>query len=234
MAFIDKILQVPEYGWKNSDGELVKPTKGQIMKEVWARSNIFKTRKNWIAPIGWLWVFCLIPAMVVFITSYFQWYYAVIGLLYGMIIMSTHGTVWYHRYSTHKAFKFSNKVWRFIVQNLVIKVIPEEIYVVSHHVHHARSDKAGDPYNASCGFLYCFLADITHQPIAKDLNLDEYTRTAKFLAHTGIYINSYKQYQKWGSVGHPFFTMLHIVLNWAFWYGDTFPHWWTRAITGHI
>jgi len=152
-----------------------------------------------------------------FITNYLTWYGVLTIIAYGAF-MSTHGTIWYHRYSTHFAFKFKNKFWMYFTQNLGIKVIPEEIYVVSHHVHHAKSDKPGDPYNAYGGYLYCFLADTNHQPIAKDMDEADYTRTTKFVKHTGIYVNSYAQYQKWGSVGHPLVTSLHWILNWAFWY----------------
>ena len=60
-----------------------------------------------------------------------------------------------------------------MTQNLVIKTFPEEIYVVSHHVHHAKSDQPGDPYNANAGFLYCFLADVNHQPIAQNLSEED-------------------------------------------------------------
>jgi stearoyl-CoA desaturase (delta-9 desaturase) len=38
------------------------------------------------------------------------------------------------------------------------------------------------------------------------------------LQHTGIYLNSYEQYQKWGSVTHPLFALIHFSLNWLFWY----------------
>jgi sn-1 stearoyl-lipid 9-desaturase len=218
MSFIDQVLQQPSYGWEDANGELIQPSKKQIVREMFSRMNIFASIKNWSAFIGWFWVLCLIPFVVVFITFYFKWYFVVASLLYGMIFMSTHGTIWYHRYSTHRAFKFKNSFWRFLTQNLVVKLIPEEIYVVSHHVHHSKSDKPGDPYNAQGGFLYCFLADTNHQPISKDMTEEEYIRTTKFLTHTGIYINSYKQYKKWGSVGHPLPTAIHWLLNWAFWY----------------
>ncbi len=33
MPLLDYILEEPSYGWKNSNGDLVKPTAGQIMKE---------------------------------------------------------------------------------------------------------------------------------------------------------------------------------------------------------
>jgi len=52
--------------------------------------------------------------------------------------MGTHGTIWHHRYCTHGAYKFRNPFWRFFTQNLTLNVIPEEIYVISHHVHHAN------------------------------------------------------------------------------------------------
>lgn len=219
MALMDKVLQVPAYGWQNANGELVKPSRSQIWKEVFTRCNVFTSKKNWIAPIGWIWVFFLVPALILFIGFFFSWPAAIIGIVYGMVVMSTHGTIWFHRYSTHKAYKFRNKFWLYFTQNLVFRVVPEEIYVVSHHVHHSKSDKPGDPYNASCGFLYCFMADVTHQPIAKDLSEIEYSRTAKFLSHTGIYINSFKQYRKWGSVSNPYFTLVHWLINWSFWYG---------------
>ncbi len=31
------------------------------------------------------------------------------------------------------------------------KTFPEEIYVVSHHVHHVKSDEPGDPLQFACG-----------------------------------------------------------------------------------
>lgn len=222
MSFIDKALQEPSYGWQSADGELVKPSKGQIWREIFLRINVFRSRKNWITPLAWFWVICLIPVVVLFVGWYFHWALALLALVFGMVGMSTHGTIWYHRYCTHRAYKFSNGFWRFLTQNLVPKVIPEEIYVISHHVHHAKSDKPGDPYNAQGGFLYCFMADILHQPIAKDLDETGYAKAVQFLSHTGIYCNTYDQYLKWGSVSHPFYTLLLWLGNWAFWYSVYF------------
>lgn len=217
MPFIDDVLQPPSYGWQDAEGALITPTKKQIFLEMLSRMNVLSTKKNWSAAIGWFWVACLLPVFVIFIVQYITWPLALLCLWYGMMAMSTHGTIWYHRYSTHRAFKFKNRFWRIITANLVVKLIPDEIYVVSHHVHHSKSDKPGDPYNASAGFLYCFLADTNHQPIAKDMSEEDYLRTTKFLTHTGIYINSYAQYQRWGSVSHPLAMVAHWLLNWAFW-----------------
>lgn len=219
MAFIDDVLQPPSYGWKDRNGNLIKPSNKQIVSELFSRINIFKSKKNWIALVGWFWVLCLLPFLVVFVSKYFSWGLLALCIFYSMVVMGTHGTIWYHRYGTHKAFVFRNSFWRFITQNLVVKVIPEEVYIVSHHVHHSKSDQPGDPYNANAGFLYCFLADTNHQKISTTLDEKNYSRVVSFVKHTGIHLNSYKQYQKWGSIAHPLRTALLWIGNWSFWYG---------------
>lgn len=218
MSFLDHVLQPPSYGWKNANGELVKPTRGEILREFFKRLNVFKDRKNWLPFFSWLKVLCLIPFFFIFITSYFTWWTLLATFVYSMIIMGTHGTIWHHRYCTHRAYKFSNPFWRFVTQNLTINVIPEEIYVISHHVHHAKSDQPGDPYNAEAGFLYCFLADVNHQPIAKNLSESDYNRVQLLMQHTGVPANSYAQYKRWGSYVNPFYAVISWILNWSFWY----------------
>lgn len=171
-----------------------------------------------MALFSWVTFLSLAIPLYIFLTSYLSIGLFFVGFVYSMIILGSHGTIWYHRYSTHRAFTFSNPFWRFITKNLVIKLIPEELYVVSHHVHHSLSEKPGDPYNVNGGWWYCFLADAITQPIAKDLSAAEYKRVSTMVKHTGIRLNSYEQYQKWGSVCHPFYTTMHFALNWACWY----------------
>jgi stearoyl-CoA desaturase (delta-9 desaturase) len=218
MAFIDNILQKPSYGWSDENGELVVPTTRQLWAEAFSRINIFKTKKNWISLISWAMAACMLPFLVFFFWFHFSWWLLGAIVLYTMIIMGTHGTIWFHRFCTHKAYQFRHPFWRLMTQNLVIKTFPEEIYVVSHHVHHAKSDQPGDPYNPQGGFMYCMLSDVNHQSIAKDLSEADYSRVAKFLKHTGVSINTYKQYQEWGSVATPAYTIGLWIVNWAFWY----------------
>jgi fatty-acid desaturase len=222
MAFIDIVLRQPSYGWKNESGELIKPTKGELFREFLSRINIFKSKKNWLASLSWMWVILLLPFLYLFIFHYFSWWLFTAGFIYSMIFMGTYGTIWHHRYCTHGAYTFKNSFWRFITQNLVIRMIPEEIYVISHHVHHSKSDQPGDPYNAYGGWLYCFLADANHQPVALDLNENDYARAAALMDPTGIKCNSYAQYKKWGSVSCPAYSVGIWLLNWAFWYSIFF------------
>lgn len=218
MAFIDYVLQVPSYGWKDENGVLVRPGTRQILKEFFKRLNIFEDRRNWLPLISWLKVLFTIPLLALFIFKFFTWPLFAAAFVYSMIIMGTHGTIWHHRYCTHGAYKFKNRFWRFITQNLTISMIPEEIYVVSHHVHHAKSDQPGDPYNAQAGFLYCFLADVNHQPIAKNLTESDFNRVKLLMKHTGVKANTYAQYLRWGSYINPWDALLAWVLNWSFWY----------------
>lgn len=62
------------------------------------------------------------------------------------------------------------------------------------------------------------LADFNHQNISKDLSEDDYRRTSQYLSGTGIKLNSYKQYLKYGSVSSPWYTIVSTILNWCFWY----------------
>lgn len=218
MKFLETVLEKPSYGWKNDLGDLVKPSIHEIFQEFFSRLNIIKDKKNWLSFTSWLLVLCLVPFLMLFIFKYFSFSGLLIAFIYGMIVMGTHGTIWHHRYCTHRAYKFRNNFWRFFTQNLTLKIIPEEIYAVSHHVHHALSDKPGDPYNAQGGFFYCFLADVNHQPIARNMNEADYQKCVNLMAHTGIVPNTYLQYKKWGTIANPLRTIIGIILNWSFWF----------------
>lgn len=218
MTFIDRILQQPSYGWENEKGELIVPTTKQLWKESFSRMNIFQSKKNWLSFASLVMIISMLPFVYFFLFHYFSVAMVIAFLLYTMIIMGTHGTIWFHRYCTHKSYKFSHPIWRIITQNLVIKTLAEETYTISHHVHHAKSDVPGDPYNARGGFLYCMLAEFNHQRISLSLSEQEYQRATKLMQHTGVSLNSYEKYKKWGSLATPFYTVSVWLLNWAFWY----------------
>ncbi|RYZ22294.1 MAG: acyl-CoA desaturase [Chitinophagaceae bacterium] len=217
-SFIDNLLQTPSYGWQDENGELVVPTTRQLWKEAFSRINVFKNKANWISAISVVMIACLMPFAVAFFAYFFSWKLALLAVFYAMVIMGTHGTIWYHRYCTHKAYKFSHPIWRILTQNLVIKTFPEEMYVLSHHVHHVKSDEPGDPYNPQGGLMYCMLSEFNHHSINKNLDEADYRRAARFMEHSGVEMNSYEQYRKWGSVATPMGTIANWALNWSFWY----------------
>ncbi len=221
MAFLDRVLSEPSYGYVRN-GVLYVPSTSELLREFASRMNVFKSRKNWLSLFSWVATLSLLVPLVLFFLHHFSWPLVVVGFVYSMIVLGTHGTIWLHRYSTHRAYTFRNAFLRTLCRNLVIKIVPEEIYVISHHVHHRYSDEPKDPYNAHAGFLYCFLADANHQGIAKDLSESDYLRLCGMMRHTGVRLNSYAAYQKWGSLCHPAFAIGHYALNWGFWYAAFF------------
>jgi len=221
-SFIDHVLQTPRYGWVDNAGNLIAPTLKQLWTEAFFRVNVFRSKRNWIPFINWLIAICMLPFVCLFLIKYFSWPLVLATVIYGMIVMSTHGTIWFHRYCTHRAYTFSHPLWRFVTQNLVLRTFAEEVYVVSHHVHHLKSDQPGDPYNSHAGIMYCMLSDVNHQAIAKNLDETDYRKASHFLSHTGVWINSYTKYLKWGSIASPLYTIGLWMFNWAFWYSVFF------------
>ncbi len=221
MSFLSRVLEPPTYGFVR-DEKFYRPTHRELWSEFKKRMNLFDSVKNWLSVFCWTANSFLAIPLFVFLTQYFSFSLLMVGMVYSMVILGTYGTFYLHRYSTHHAFTFKNNFWRFIGRNLVIKIIPEEVYVISHHVHHKFSEQPGDPYNVHGGWLYCFLADVVHQGIRKDLSRPEYQRLTRLIEKSGVHFNQYEQYQKWGSLCHPALTAMHYSLNWAFWYGAFF------------
>ncbi|MGZ3699244.1 MAG: acyl-CoA desaturase, partial [Bdellovibrionota bacterium] len=199
MPFLARVLEPPTYGFTR-DGVFYKPTTREMWREFGLRLNLFRSRKNWLTVWGWFTTWILAVPLYFFFAHYFSWKLLAIGFVYSMVILGSYGTVWLHRYGTHRGFTFKHPIWAFFVRNLVIKIVPEETYIISHHVHHKFSEQPGDPYNVNGGWLYCFLADATHQPIAQGLNETDYQRVSGLIEHTGVHRNSYVQYQYWGSI----------------------------------
>ncbi|MBS1606215.1 MAG: fatty acid desaturase [Bacteroidetes bacterium] len=216
-SFIENLLHAPSYGWKDQADNLIVPSSKQLWLEALSRINIFRSRKNWISFVSFLMLIGMLPFFFLFFFKYFSWYLLAAVVIYSMAVMGTHGTIWFHRYCTHKSYGFSHPIWRIITQNLVIKTLPEEIYVVSHHVHHCKSDEPGDPYNAQGGFWYCMLAEYNHQRVSPFLDEAAFKKATRFMEHTGVKLNSYKQYRKWGSLSSPAYTITVWLMNWAFW-----------------
>jgi fatty-acid desaturase len=215
---LKRILDPPSYGFER-DGKFYVPTHRELWAEFFTRLNIFRSRKNWLPFFGWVASLSFAIPLVYFLTHHLSFWLVFLGFIYSMVVLGSHGTFWLHRYGTHRAFQFKNKFVRTVCRNLVIKIVPEEIYIVSHHVHHQFPEKAGDPYNVHGGWLYCFLADVNHQTIRKDMSANDYALVCKLLNHTGVRANTYEQYLKWGSITNPYFAVAHYVVNWACWYG---------------
>src|SRR3954470_1917498 len=112
MAFIDSVLQTPSYGWMNAKGELIVPTAKQLWSEAFNHVNFIKDKRNWISAISWIMMACLLPFVYFFFTAYFTFPLFLVFFVYAMMVMGTHGTIWFHRYCTHHSYSFRGKFWR--------------------------------------------------------------------------------------------------------------------------
>jgi stearoyl-CoA desaturase (delta-9 desaturase) len=209
---LERALDPPHYDFVR-DNRLYVPSTRELLIEFVRRLNVFQCKKNWLTLFSWSMSASFAIPLYLFLTEYFSFWLVAIGFIYSMVLMGSHGTFWLHRYGTHRAFTFRHPWLAFICRNLVLRVIPEEIYIISHYVHHRHSEQPGDPYNVHAGWLYCFLSDANHQNIRRDLSEKDYAQLCKMMDHTGVRLNSYTQYQCWGSLCHPFYTVLHYGLN---------------------
>jgi sn-1 stearoyl-lipid 9-desaturase len=216
MSFLDYVLKPPRYGWQNEKGKVVKPTLKQLFSEYFYNINVFKSRKNWLSFFDFLMSLVTLCFFVIFIFNFLSWV-TVIASVLGVFALSIYQTVWLHRYCTHQAYKFRNSFWRVFTQNLTLRVMSEESYVIGHHVHHSKSDQPGDPHNAECGFFYCYLAIVNHQQTAWNLDEQSYNKLKRLMKHTGVSGNTYEQYLHWGTYTNPWAALVLWLLNWSFW-----------------
>lgn len=53
MAFIDRLLQEPRYGWATSEGVFIRPAPKQLFSEALFRINIFRSKRTgWLLSVG--------------------------------------------------------------------------------------------------------------------------------------------------------------------------------------
>lgn len=233
-SVISRMLLEPSYGYVK-EGELVKPAMLTLIKEWFIRINILASRKNWYT------FFCtgaLVLSTVIlalFFIQYFAWLPLIVASIFAAIILGVQQTIWHHRYCTHHSYKINSNWVKVLIRNMVPRFLLEEVYVVSHYVHHALSDQPGDPYNAKGGFWYCMFSEENQQCTARDLNENDYNKVRKLLTHSGIYTNNYEEYQTWGTVSNPYHTIPNVIANWMIWYSLLYllgGHSWATAVIG--
>lgn len=71
-------------------------------------------------------------------------------------------------------------------------------------------------------FYTVFWPMSTISPSHRILSEKDYASAVGLMEHTGVVCNSYAQYQKWGSIASPLYTVTSWILNWAFSLGAFF------------
>ena len=205
----------PSYGY----GEMPprKPTLREVLLE-WTDAIAFWRDRTRALPAAYAAYHFL--TFVVFVT-YLVRYFSILNVLVVIAIASgiatVYNTIWYHRYCSHRAFKFRS-IWLarvFLWTNPVC--FREESYVIPHRIHHSKSDEAGDPYGPHLGWLGSYLATESQQKMNLEINRREFDRLSRSLEHLGFVHNSYQQYRRTGSVENLWHYAARVVIAHVFW-----------------
>lgn len=193
------------------------PTKKQIFEALKKGIDIRKDQKNWIYFFNTFIFSISIIAGLVWMIYFASFKGLLLSLLYGSLWLSIFSTTYYHRYSSHRAFKVNGRISGFILKNLGLRLFIEEIFAVSHQIHHTYSDTPHDPHFTERGGLFCYTSDVTMMRTNANLNLAEYENLRARFVHIPIHLNSFTEYQKWGTLSHPLWTLIDFLVNWTLW-----------------
>jgi stearoyl-CoA desaturase (delta-9 desaturase) len=137
---------------------------------------------------------------VLFLRSHPSWKMIGLALLNVSFIGTVHHTIWYHRYCSHRSFRFSS-IWfarLFLWTNPFL--LREECYAVMHGAHHKRSDDVGDPAGPHLGWLGCYLAFERGQNLDTGISESDYARLRARVAHLGAPMNDHRGFLRTGSI----------------------------------
>jgi fatty-acid desaturase len=211
------ILDKPTYGHPGPAPKT--PTTIEVLIEWFDAISFWKDLTRLIPAAYATYHFSTFVVFVWFLATHFSISSLVTVVLAAGFIGTVYNTVWYHRYCSHQAFKFSS-IWfaRFLLWTNPI-CLREESYVIPHRIHHAKSDEPGDPYGPHLGWLGSYLATETQQKTNRNLTAAEYERLVKSLGHVGFISNSYGHYQRTGSVENIWHYFAHVLFAHLFWGG---------------
>lgn len=211
-TFYSRLLEPPTYGWDASS-----PSRSDVWREFFKRMNV-TDRRNWLPLFQWGLMIALEIVMIVYLALFFTPGTFAIGLFYGFFLLpSWQGSFYLHRFGAHRTYRFASPLMSFLARNAVIRVISEEPFLLSHHVHHVHSDDVYDPHRPSSGRLTCLLADVNQQLVRRDLSAADYERARGLIVHAVPRTNDYEGYRKWGSVTSPSAHFIGVLANWLFW-----------------
>jgi fatty-acid desaturase len=210
-----RVLREPSYGWV---GPRPAPAPSEVRRE-WLHNLLSTDRRRWMTQYVWALHLGLAALLPVYLLRFATVPGVLAGLIYALLILPCWGTFYLHRYGTHRAFVLRSPLARWLAKHMVIQLVPEELYVISHHVHHRYADRDGDPYDPRGGWWYCLLADANHQALAWDLDEADHARVARLLEHLPVAQHGFAGYRRWGSLAHPGWTVAGFALNHAVWYG---------------
>ena len=126
---------------------------------------------------------------------------SLIFVLAALVFIGTfYNTIWFHRYCSHVAFKFSRRQYALILSWTSPLFFRESTYAIPHRVHHQCAEKPGDPYGPHLGWLGSYFAIESSMKLNPNMTQRQYELICRSVNHIGLKVNSYASYQRTGSI----------------------------------
>jgi stearoyl-CoA desaturase (delta-9 desaturase) len=156
--------------------------------------------------------------MILFVTRYLSVGTAAFWGASVLFFCTVPHSVWYHRYCSHRAFRFSSLRFArgFLWLNPLYAM--EEHYAIAQVQHHQYTEAVGDPYGPHIGWLGTYLAIDSIQKLNVDISPQRYERLKRSVAHIGFPMNDYESFRRTGTVerlGHYVARTLFSQLAWG-------------------
>lgn len=199
------------YRIRDAKGNRRSPTLIEVARQFHHSVNFVKDRRQTLRAAFEAFHAATLIAFCAFVIRFLSPRTILIYCLSFIILAIFINTIWYHRYCSHRAFRFRNPLWMRVFLWLNPIGFREEIYALLHHIHHRIEDQDGDPYGPHLGVCGSYLASGEFE-IDTDITPEEYARIKRSLAHIGIPFASLQSFQRWRSVE----WIPHYLARWTF------------------
>jgi stearoyl-CoA desaturase (delta-9 desaturase) len=223
------ILVEPHYGYAAADGLPYKPTCAEAIREWLHVMNCVHNPQHSLTAINFLFQIGVGVAFIIFMTRFLSLDSFLFMLLVVLVFGTGYNTVWYHRYCSDLAFRFSHLTFAkiFLWTNPLAFIFREEIYAIPHKIHHQRTDKPGDPYGPHLGYLANFLSPELTQRINPNISREEFRARQRTILHIGLHSHSYEQFRRTASIENVYYYAARIIVTQFIWISLT------SALGGH-
>ena len=214
---LKNLLVAPTFGYTKGSHIPYKPTFKEVIIEWFDSINFLKDRARLIP-----FTFVLFHAVTfVMAIIYFANYFSIISFLFViacvLFLATVYNTIWFHRYCSHAAFSFTNKIFAQLLAWTNPIFFREESYALPHMIHHRYSDKPGDPYGPHLGWLGSYLGTESQQKFNRNINAAAFELMKKSMSHIPISFNSFDRFIKWGSMERVSIFLLRMSVAQLFW-----------------
>ena len=199
------------YSIRDAGGNRRTPTLREVGRQLRQSVNFVRDRRQAVHAIFQAFHAATFIAFGVFLFGFFSLKTILVYCVSVIFLAIFVNTIWYHRYCSHRAFRFRHPLSARVFLWLNPIGFREEIYALLHHVHHRIEDEDDDPYGPHLGVFGSYLASGEFE-IDTDVTPEEFERIKRSLVHIGAPFASLQSFRRWRSVE----WIPHYLARWMF------------------